>query len=221
MTRTGKAFSSGRLRWLCETAQLSLYSTGLVPAQIGAVQLAVPVKMKMQTLPSCGQMGGQTRTVRREAQPGKTENHRLPGLPKAGKMQTFLARVAHDFPQIQVGSLFKITPGGIGQAVPGREQGMAGEAEGGIVQTPGLKVLPGGQAFLCGKEIRQPSCPEQRAARALELPPARCPVVEDADAGIEAAVLGEFPCAGIGPAARNAHVTYALSDISGLLPFLP
>ena len=42
-----------------------------------------------------------------------------------------------------------------------------------------------------------------RAAQALGFPPARCLVVEDADAGVEAALRGGFPCAGIGPAARN------------------
>lgn len=59
------------------------------------------------------------------------------------------------------------------------------------------------------------------AARALELTPAHCLVVEDADAGIEAATRGGFPCAAIGPAARNPHVTCALSSFSGLLQVLP
>lgn len=59
------------------------------------------------------------------------------------------------------------------------------------------------------------------AAHALELQPERCLVVEDADAGIEAAVRGGFPCAGIGPAAGNPHVTHALSTFSDLLRILP
>lgn len=59
------------------------------------------------------------------------------------------------------------------------------------------------------------------AAQALKLPPAYCLVVEDADAGIEAAIHGGFPCAGMGPAAHNAHVTCSLSTFSQLLQFLP
>lgn len=59
------------------------------------------------------------------------------------------------------------------------------------------------------------------AAHALELQPERCLVVEDADAGIEAAVRGGFPCAGIGPAAGNPQVTHALSSFSDLLRILP
>lgn len=60
-----------------------------------------------------------------------------------------------------------------------------------------------------------------RAAQALGFPPARCLVVEDADAGIEAALRGGFPCAGIGPAARNPNVTRPLSSLSQLLQILP
>lgn len=60
-----------------------------------------------------------------------------------------------------------------------------------------------------------------RAAQALGFPPARCLVVEDADAGVEAALRGGFPCAGIGPAARNPNVTRPLSSLSQLLQILP
>lgn len=60
-----------------------------------------------------------------------------------------------------------------------------------------------------------------RAAQALGFPPARCLVVEDADAGVEAALRGGFPCAGIGPAARNPNVTRLLSSLSQLLQILP
>lgn len=60
-----------------------------------------------------------------------------------------------------------------------------------------------------------------RAAQALGFPPARCLVVEDADAGVEAALRGGFPCAGIGPAARNPNITRPLSSLSQLLQILP
>lgn len=60
-----------------------------------------------------------------------------------------------------------------------------------------------------------------RAAQALGLPPAQCLVVEDADAGVEAALRGGFPCAGIGPAAQNPNVTRPLSSFSQLLQILP
>ena len=39
---------------------------------------------------------------------------------------------------------------------------MAGEAESGVVDTQGLKVLPGGQLFLFGKLLRQTGHEEQR-----------------------------------------------------------
>lgn len=60
-----------------------------------------------------------------------------------------------------------------------------------------------------------------RAAQALGFPPAYCLAVEDADAGVEAALRGGFPCAGIGPAARNPNVTQPLSSLSQLLQILP
>lgn len=59
-----------------------------------------------------------------------------------------------------------------------------------------------------------------KAAQALGLQPAHCLVVEDADAGVEAAVRGGLPCAGIGPAASNPYVTHSLSKFSELLRFL-
>ena len=55
------------------------------------------------------------------------------------------------------------------------------------------------------------------AAKRLGYPPEECLVVEDADAGIEAAVRGGFDSAGIGDAANHNKVTYSIEQFSDLL----
>ena len=56
-----------------------------------------------------------------------------------------------------------------------------------------------------------------KAAEMLGLEPGCCLVVEDARAGVEAAVAGGFDSAGLGEAAEHERVTYALSTFGGLL----
>ena len=56
-----------------------------------------------------------------------------------------------------------------------------------------------------------------KAAGFLGLDPADCLVVEDALAGIDAAVAGGFSSAGIGEAASHEKVTYPLNKFSDLL----
>lgn len=56
-----------------------------------------------------------------------------------------------------------------------------------------------------------------KAAQMLCLAPEQCLVVEDAKAGIEAAVAGGFDCAGLGDAAGHERVTYRLSRFADLL----
>lgn len=51
-------------------------------------------------------------------------------------------------------------------------------------------------------------------AKLLGLAPANCLVVEDADAGIEAAVAGGMRALGVGSAAKNAQATFRASDLS-------
>lgn len=51
------------------------------------------------------------------------------------------------------------------------------------------------------------------AARLLGLAPDNCLVVEDADAGIEAAVAGGMPSLGVGFAARNETATYRAKSL--------
>ena len=55
------------------------------------------------------------------------------------------------------------------------------------------------------------------AAEMLGLAPAQCLVVEDAEAGIQAAIAGGFDSAGIGPAARCGKATYSLNQFADLL----
>lgn len=56
-----------------------------------------------------------------------------------------------------------------------------------------------------------------KAAQFLGLDPAVCLVVEDALAGIDAAVAGGFDSAGIGEAATHEKVTYPIGTFSDLL----
>ena len=56
------------------------------------------------------------------------------------------------------------------------------------------------------------------AAGMLGLEPGRCLVVEDAVAGIQAAIAGGFDSAGLGPAAKCGMATYSLNRFAKLLP---
>lgn len=59
------------------------------------------------------------------------------------------------------------------------------------------------------------------AAERLKLPAYQCLVVEDADAGIEAAINGNFQTAGLGPANKNPRAAYHLKNIKQLLNIIP
>ena len=56
------------------------------------------------------------------------------------------------------------------------------------------------------------------AARLLSVQPREALVVEDAAAGVEAALRGGFPAAGIGPAATHPRAAYALQSFAALRP---
>ena len=55
------------------------------------------------------------------------------------------------------------------------------------------------------------------AAEYISLPATNCLVVEDARAGIEAAIAGSFDSAGIGDAANDKRATYSIQEFSELL----
>lgn len=55
------------------------------------------------------------------------------------------------------------------------------------------------------------------AAQMLNLDPARCLVVEDAEAGIQAAIAGGFDSAALGPAALCGKATYCMKSFGDLL----
>lgn len=59
-----------------------------------------------------------------------------------------------------------------------------------------------------------------KAAKYLDLNPKDCLVVEDAKAGIDAAVNGQFDSAGIGEASRYKKCTYSLNKFEDLLNIL-
>lgn len=52
------------------------------------------------------------------------------------------------------------------------------------------------------------------AASLLNLSPANCLVVEDADAGIEAALAGGMRCLGVGSASQNPSATFTAADLA-------
>ncbi len=56
-----------------------------------------------------------------------------------------------------------------------------------------------------------------KAAEMIGLPPAVCLVVEDAHAGVEAAVAGGFDCAAIGDAREDSRAAYHLTQLSDLV----
>jgi HAD superfamily hydrolase (TIGR01509 family) len=58
------------------------------------------------------------------------------------------------------------------------------------------------------------------AAEMLKLPPSECLVVEDAEAGAEAAEAGGFDCAGLGDANKVKTVKYKLSKLVNLIDVL-
>jgi beta-phosphoglucomutase len=60
----------------------------------------------------------------------------------------------------------------------------------------------------------------QLAAEMIGLPPSDCLVVEDAEAGAEAAASGGFDCAGIGDANKVETVNHKLSCVSDLIGVL-
>jgi beta-phosphoglucomutase len=59
-----------------------------------------------------------------------------------------------------------------------------------------------------------------KAALLLSLPPEQCIVIEDARAGVDAAVNGGFICFGIGDAADYKRSTYRLDSLYDLLTYL-
>ncbi|MCD8218334.1 MAG: beta-phosphoglucomutase [Clostridiales bacterium] len=56
----------------------------------------------------------------------------------------------------------------------------------------------------------------EKAAGMLHLPPGDCLVVEDAQAGVEAAFRGGFASAGVGEAANASKVTYPMESVRDL-----
>jgi len=54
------------------------------------------------------------------------------------------------------------------------------------------------------------------AAKMLDIPPENCLVVEDADAGVEAAIAGGMKVLGIGTAAANPKANYMAKDLTNI-----
>ena len=84
-----------------------------------------------------------------------------------------------------------------------------------ILTRTGLNTLV--DAVSCGLDITH-SKPHPEVflvgAQKLGLPPAACLVVEDADAGIEAAKAAGMPALGVGPAAQNPQADYCAESLA-------
>lgn len=52
------------------------------------------------------------------------------------------------------------------------------------------------------------------AAKLLNMPPQNCLVVEDADAGVEAALAGGMEVIGVGSASKNEKATFRMNDLT-------
>ena len=127
------------------TAQKSgLQNTPRRFRNLSFVFFALIEKSEIQPRAAMRKMRSQLGNAIRDVQTGKAEYHCLPDLPEAGKVKPFLARIAHDLLQIQIEGLSPVGFSGICQTILGRKEGMTGKAEGGVMDTQGLKVLPGG-----------------------------------------------------------------------------
>ena len=127
-------------------------------------------------------------------------------------MQTFLAGVAHDVSQIEKEGFAEIARGlrlGIGSSSKNTKL---------ILSRLGLADFF--DAVADGTEVSH-SKPDPEvfllAAEKLGVLPAEALVVEDADAGIQAAKAGGFLAAGIGPAALNPGADISLASLADLL----
>lgn len=80
-----------------------------------------------------------------------------------------------------------------------------------------LEILPLLDLIADGSSVsRQKPAPDLFlfAAKSLGFIPGECLVVEDAAAGIEAALAGGFPCIGLGPAERVKKATLVMSSLA-------
>lgn len=83
-----------------------------------------------------------------------------------------------------------------------------------------LELIDSFDAIIDGNDITR-SKPDPEvfvlASKALNAKPQECLVVEDAQAGIEAAVTAGIPCAGIGDAVNHPNATYRIDSVSDIL----
>jgi beta-phosphoglucomutase len=94
--------------------------------------------------------------------------------------------------------------------------GSASKNAGEVIDRLGIRPLL--DAISDGYSVeRQKPAPDLflHAARQLDLPPAECVVVEDATAGVEAALAGGFRSIGIGPQERVGKAELVLSSLEG------
>jgi len=94
--------------------------------------------------------------------------------------------------------------------------GSASKNAGEVIDRLGIRSLL--DAISDGYSVeRQKPAPDLflHAAKQLGLPPAECVVVEDAAAGVEAALAGGFHTIGIGPRERVGHAELVLPSLDG------
>ena len=79
----------------------------------------------------------------------------LPGFAHAGEVETFVTGVAHYIPQVQKQGFFQVGKSLLLKAVFQGKEGVAGKAEGGVVEADRLKILPGFLFLLVCKQVGQ------------------------------------------------------------------
>ncbi|MEA4998504.1 MAG: beta-phosphoglucomutase [Candidatus Limiplasma sp.] len=167
-------------------------------------------------------------------------NERLRGVSRMDSLQIILERAAKPYTQTEkeamaarkndyyVALIQELTPADI---LPGAAETLAALRQKGVKMAIGsssrntpvilerIGLSTAFDAVADGNQITR-SKPDPEvfllAARLLGLAPAECLVVEDADAGVEAALAGGMKALGVGSAAANPSATYRAKSLAEL-----
>ena len=165
-------------------------------------------------------------------------NERLRGVSRMDSLQIILERAAKPYTQTEkeamaarkndyyVALIQELTPADI---LPGAAETLAALRQKGVKMAIGsssrntpvilerIGLSTAFDAVADGNQITR-SKPDPEvfllAARLLGLAPAECLVVEDADAGVEAALAGGMKALGVGSAAVNTQATYRAENLA-------
>jgi beta-phosphoglucomutase len=167
----------------------------------------------------------------------REDNEALRGIPRRASLMVLLK--VRTYPEEKIQEMMErknnyyqdfireITPGDL---LPGAREileeiraaglktaiGSASKNAGEVIDRLGIRLLL--DAISDGYSVeRQKPAPDLflHAARQLDLPPVECVVIEDATAGVEAALAGGFHTIGIGPQERVGQAELVLPSLEG------